>query len=269
MSLLITFLGLFGLAGSAKYMHKQYVDDKRYRIENDPKNTIPNKYSPGYTQYREDYSKWEERYKIYQRYCSQVESIWVNKLNEMIRYSGKARKIEESYNMFGIYFDALCVGISEGFVTHASAQDLTIKRETKNLPYKFLHRNERSWIVPVTVRVSNIASQTIPNPKQFALAKFPNNNVGFNKIEITVVKTNTKENQWLDECIKNNTLLLDKNGEYSKTISDFENEAITETKILRRKYEKAGFVFPKFAEEYSAYEKWINPANRNYTKYNT
>lgn len=264
MSLLITFLGLFGLAGSAKYMHKQNVDDKRYRIENDPKNTIPNKYSPGYTQYKEDYSKWEDRYKIYKNYCSQVENIWTNKLNEMIRYSGKAKRVEDAFNEFGIYFEGLGVGSYWDIPRNRKYNLFTEKKYSLSyLPTSNIRPTTRpNNLCPAKIRVSSIASVTIPDPKYASLSEFNQERLYFENIII-------QARYGFETHNKDKIFLLDKNGCYSKTISDFENEAITETKILRRKYEKAGFVFPKFAEEYSAYEKWINPANRNYTKYNT
>lgn len=117
-------------------------------------------------------------------------------------------------------------------------------------------------LCPVKIRVSSIASVTIPKASTYSLSELNQKKLCFKNIII-------QSKEGFETCSSESIFLLDKNGEYSKTISDFENEAITETKILRRKYEKAGFVFPKFAEEYSAYEKWINPANRNYTRYNT
>lgn len=244
MSIFITVLSLLGLAGGAKYSYKQGVRQKMNSINNNPAHALPNKYSPGYYDFKKEYAEWESRKKIYDSYCSEERKIWENKLDELVKYCGDYCVVEEEFSRYKIHL----TGLNLGYIFDKY-------HNIKNLPL----------ITKIKVSISNKANETIP-PSELDWKK------GFGNPDQRLKFRNIKLRDFNGEEIKNldirSVLIEDKNGEYSKTLGEFEREAIIETQKLRQFYERAGFKFPKFPEEYSAYEKWINSANTDYTRFN-
>ena len=234
MSLFITVLGLLGLAGGAASMHHKGVKAQANKIKNNPAHAIPNIYSPGYNQFRNEYECWEQKKKIYDAYCDEERKIWADKLNEMIDYCGSKEVTEESFQKFKVCLKCLDPTYIGNPMSH------------------------------IEIRISTRISDTIPMT-ELDWSRNINGKLGFKRLGFHNISVYYNGEEAL---YSKGILIMDRHGDYSKSLEDFEREAYIETIKLRQYYESVGFVFPKFPEEYSYFEKWVNPVNTDYTRFN-
>lgn len=278
MSILIGILGLLGIAvGSGKMISDGYKE-QRDDILRDPKHTQPNIFSPGYSKFQKDFDDWDKKAKIYNKFCDEVQDIWGNKVREMVSFSGGASEKYDGMGNLAVYLEALHVGSNVCFEHGGIYAKKHYGQKYNYYRYK-IHAFETlsdaffdscfiedvPKVVPVSLRIHKEISCSIPKVRENIAIEEPDYEACIFRGYSISTKNGYVRNNLSYNTMKE-TFLLDRGGNYSKTIGDFVDEAVFETKMLRKKYEEAGFKFPQHANEYSYFSKWMHA---DYTKYNT